>query len=156
MFTQKPATLFKTLSALSLFLTVIFGLGYYVFSQVHKISQLLPVSSQDLPHKNPESKALFYHSIGRLSRDQDLSHQQVQEKSQYTLEIKTLDDQKEAEKTLNELEKIGLKAYYTPLQTHGKVVFKVRQGLYSDLTHVEQAKVVLKNEKHIDSQVIKL
>lgn len=99
----------------------------------------------------------FYRHVGatspKLSEPRQASATFV---DKYTLELKVVTLQNEAERVVNDLAKQGIKAYYTPFQSHGKVFYRIRQGLYASLETAEAQAKQLKLAKDLPVTVIKL
>ncbi len=77
-------------------------------------------------------------------------------KVSYTLEIKVATSKEEAEQLIDLLKEQGVDAYYTPLTRSGKVVYRVRRGMYTKAKDATRAMVALKSEHNLATRVVKL
>lgn len=77
-------------------------------------------------------------------------------KVSYTLEIKVASSKDEAEQLIDLLKEQGVDAYYTPLTRAGKVVYRVRRGIFSRQKDAAQASLALKNDHNLTTKVVKL
>ncbi len=108
---------------------------------------------------DPEASArhTFYRHIGatssKVSKAQEIPASFI---DKYTLELKVVTRQEDAERVVNDLAKQGVKAYYTPFQSHGKVFYRIRQGLYGSLETAEAQAKQLKLARGLPVTVIKL
>lgn len=107
---------------------------------------------------NAGESTFFYQTIGRApaSFHMDEGEKPASPKVSYTLEIKVAKSQEEAEKIIDMLHNMGIEAYYTPLTRAGKVVFRVRRGIFSNRKLAQKAALALKQGKQIAAKVTKL
>jgi len=75
------------------------------------------------------AERLFYTVIGQTPGDsEDKAPETMQ--VQYTLEISEAPSEREAIKIVWDLKKKGIEAFFTPLNRAGRVVYRVRNGIY--------------------------
>ncbi len=91
--------------------------------------------------KAPSS--VFYRSIGDSTPVAGESGGTSTGSGGYTVEIGVTHKETEAKRMVEEFAKLGVDAYYTPLHFHGKVVFRVRRGVYDDRATAEQEQSLL-------------
>ena len=76
----------------------------------------------------------FYKTIGQKPADaesaDDNHHVKVASVSGYTVEFSAPTQQRDAEKLVDSLKTKGITAYYTPLSDGGRIIYRVRKGLY--------------------------
>lgn len=102
----------------------------------------------------PETKPWFYQSIGNAPLAMHQENQDIQ--NSYTLEIQVAETKTEAEQVVDELGKIGIKAYYTPLARQGRVVYRIRQGIFANEQTAEKASIALRAQQQVSNRVIRL
>lgn len=117
-------------------------------------------SSADSTQSASNSQGLvFYKDIGHAA---DGQHQPTDTPladhltEQYTLELKHFSSQSDAEKELERLAKLGIDAYFTPVISDGKVLYRVRRGIYPSQVMANRAAQDLKKMSRIESTVVKL
>ena len=101
---------------------------------------------------------LFYKSIGSIS-SKDLnriSGRDAQMGQRYTLEIRMTKSRREAEAIVDQLAEQGVQAYYTPLQRNGRVVYRVRRGIYTSMKLAKRAATELKIRKKLNVRIVQL
>ncbi len=109
-----------------------------------------------VPAPIPGSQDIFYKAIGTapplngIADDSD--DEQINEL--YSLEVKTVNSRREAEKSLAELAKSGAVAYYTPVQIEGKVYYKVRMGSFQNKDEAEKNSALILAKTQIQSKVV--
>ncbi len=77
-------------------------------------------------------------------------------KLSYTLEIKVATSKEEAEQLIDLLHDQGVDAYYTPMTRAGKVVYRVRRGIFKRQQDANRAMASLKSEHNLTTRVVKL
>ncbi len=77
-------------------------------------------------------------------------------KVSYTLELKVATSKEEAEQLIDLLKAQGVDAYYTPLTRSGKVVYRVRRGIFTKAKDANRAMIALKDEHNLTTRVVKL
>lgn len=118
------------------------------------ISHVSPVAppAAGAPQSGSE---FFYDSIGQGERLEEKATA-GDGRASYTLEIKVANSKEEAEKTIDSLRGLGVEAYYTPLARQGKVVYRVRRGIFTNQKEATRAAVALKEERKVAASVVKL
>jgi hypothetical protein len=95
--------------------------------------QLITDSSSE---KGAAQGGFFYKSLGQTpvnaSESDDSSVIKVATASGYTVEISAPTLQRDAEQLVDSLKTKGITAYYTPLSDKGRIIYRVRKGLYPD------------------------
>lgn len=101
--------------------------------------------------------AFFYKSLGKTPEgfEEKAGGRRIA-RVNYTLEIKVADSRKEAEKVIDMLSDLGVEAYYTPLSRKGRVVYRVRSGVFQSKKTAEKASLALRGQKQVANRVIKL
>jgi hypothetical protein len=78
----------------------------------------------------------FYKSLGQTpvnnQESDDSNVVKVASASGYTVEFSAHPRQREAEQIVDSLRTKGITAYYTPLSDSGRIVYRVRKGLYTE------------------------
>lgn len=78
----------------------------------------------------------FYKSLGQTpvntEGSDDSNVVKVANASGYTVEFSAHTRQREAEQLVDSLKTKGITAYYTPLSDGGRIVYRVRKGLYTE------------------------
>jgi len=103
---------------------------------------------------SPE-KPVFYDQIGGASPAIQ-NKSPAAEVEKYTLELKLLHSKAETERYLDSLAKSGITAFYTPLQREGRVVFRVRRGLYDKLDEAKKDAENLRQAHNISAKAVRL
>ncbi len=104
------------------------------------------------------SGGFFYDAIGRTP-DQtrgSSSEQPGLPTANYTLELRVASTQQEAEQAVQSLQERGIEAYYTPLTRTGRVVYRVRRGIYSNEQEASRAAIALRDDHAVPADVVKL
>ena len=104
--------------------------------------------------KAKENKGVvFYKSVGQVGDIKD--NQTTALNNKYTVEILATTSSDEAEALVAKLKARNIEAFYTPLQHQAMVVYRVRQGIFSDQHQAQLAAKEL--QKHgISGKVIRL
>lgn len=97
---------------------------------------------------------VFYESIGHAPA----GFGQIESggKLSFTLEVDLTDKREEAERLIDTLKERGVDAYYTPLSRAGKVVYRVRHGIYPSREEAQTAQLTLKDQHKVATKVVKL
>jgi hypothetical protein len=110
-----------------------------------------------------DDAAFFYRAIGSAQPVDSASpvsaKRQINEQGElaaYTLEIKVATDLNQAEAVIGALKQVGIDAYYTPLARAGRVVYRVRQGIFNTPSDAKQAAIALQQMAKVDATVVKL
>jgi hypothetical protein len=106
---------------------------------------------------NTSDESVFYKTIGLAPPLNNLNKPGRDiSSSTFTLEIKVAEQKKEAEKIIDMLSGMGVKAYYTPLNRGGKIVYRVRHGIFTSAAKAKKASAKLRRSNQVDSTVNKL
>ena len=106
--------------------------------------------------------SFFYQSIGHAGTPTDdtppatTNTAEIKEKTLYTLEFKVSERREDAESMVATLHDQGLDAYYTPLSNGGRVVYRVRQGLFNDSNTAKSAAIALRQQRNVTATIVKL
>jgi septal ring-binding cell division protein DamX len=102
--------------------------------------------------------ALFYSTIGQggVETGDAPDARPGASRSSYTLEIKVAKSREEAEELIDSLHLAGIDAYYTPLSRAGRVVYRVRRGIYTNQSEATKAAGALAQGAKIKAKVVKL
>ena len=119
-----------------------------------KPAETMPDSRADIP-QNPEAD-WFYDSIGQGSQLTTSVKPAVKAENSYTLEIKLANSREEAEKIIGMLAKMDVQAYYTPVSRGGRVVYRVRRGLFPNKSLARKAAKKLRSQKNLATKVVVL
>ncbi|MBP9707043.1 MAG: SPOR domain-containing protein [Oligoflexales bacterium] len=84
-------------------------------------------------------RQLFYSTIGHDSTESIAEVPISPPNNQFTIEIATFVKLADAEKLVASLSKQGISAYYSPYNTGGHVIYKVRSGHFQNLDSAESA-----------------
>jgi hypothetical protein len=117
------------------------------------------VMGEDPSHSSSSPMAgreVFYKSLGATPADSDAPKDEAIDNEQFTLEIKVATTRDEAEKTLQLLEGLGITAWYTPLQRHGRVVYRIRRGVFPSQEQARLALQDLKTSQKVDAKIVRL
>ena len=103
----------------------------------------------------------YYHEIGHTPVHHTESVGSIEDnnskaKVQFTLEISTVASRDEALDLLKTLKEKHVTAYYTPIQVHNKILYRVRKGLFDSLNAAQAAQKELLASKGIKSLTIEL
>ena len=74
----------------------------------------------------------------------------------FTIELMVFDQRDLAESTVASMQAQGLDAYYTPLNHGGRVVYRVRRGLYPTQDEAQKAALALRQQGQGGAAVVKL
>jgi septal ring-binding cell division protein DamX len=106
-------------------------------------------------------EAFFYDVIGQAPADFEAPGERgavkgPHTKVSYTLELKVATSREEAEQLIDLLKDQGVDAYYTPLTRAGRVVYRVRRGIFTRAKDAKRAMIALKDEHNLSTKVVKL
>lgn len=130
-----------------LFLTSISLLGWYAVDYINSTKDFVIQSSS-----TPQEPGFFYQSVGATPQEPESPKKPKNLKS-YTLEIKVVDNQQDAIRTIEMLASKGIEAFYTPLQQGGRVIYRIRKGIYPKPSLARKAAKELKNKAKVSSKV---
>jgi len=77
-------------------------------------------------------------------------------KDSFTLEIKVASSREEAEHIIDDLHAQGVEAYYTPLTRSGRLVYRIRQGLFANQKDADLAAIAVQKRYALTAKVVKL
>jgi len=140
------------LTLVTLLLLVALGFYFYLkFSSVGKMNRA-----------SKKSAELPYAKVGDSAPKSEVNEQKVppprdSTRDQFTLEVQAFSTRSEADSLVESLASRSINAYYTPLQTaDGRVIYRVRLGLFPSLAMAEKVSVQIRKEQNITNQVVKL
>ena len=140
--------IFKILLAFAIFSSILITLNKF-------FSKNIISKDKENPLTQSQEQTLFYKTIGQYKSPQK-NNQHIKLENQYTLEFDIQNSQKEALELIDHLAKKGVTAYYTPLQKNGKVIYRVRKGVFANMKEAKSIAQKMKNKQKISSKVIKL
>lgn len=114
----------------------------------------------------PVDKPFFYNSVGHAPAadgEGDAAMPPLEpgmaghlSDGSYTLELKISANRGEAEQMVDEYRDLGVEAYYTPLARAGKVLYRIRRGIYPSRRAAERAAVDLRQRQAVEAKVVQL
>lgn len=104
--------------------------------------------------KTKVSSSVFYRTLGGEEKTKGQRNSPSQELG-FTVELGVVRRESEARKMIDDFSKVGIEAYYTPLQQKGHVIFRVRRGVFDHEDAAEAERVSLET-KNIKGAVRKL
>lgn len=127
--------------------------------KIHKSKEL--ANSAATGSTGDTQEAFFYDVVGRAPADfgPEAGEPEVKgphPKVSFTLELKVATSKDEAEQFIDLLKEQGIEAYYTPLTRAGKVVYRVRRGIFTNEKVAVKAVTALKTQHNLDARVVKL
>jgi cell division septation protein DedD len=104
------------------------------------------------------TQQLFYKSIGQTSPalEKKTPAAQTTFSHKFTIELKVVNKREEAEALISKLEKQGIKAYFTPFNSRGRVFYRVRQGIYTTEASAQQFAAKLRTAQNLPVTVVRL
>lgn len=149
----------RLLLALAVFLAGISGGAYWLL--VKRSGSISNKANKSEVSTKPEgTDAFFYGSIGSSDGDTEVDAPAPAKnspgKSSFTLELKVTNNRAEAESLIDSLSSKGVDAYYTPLSRAGRVVYRVRRGMFTNKKDADKAAAQFKVATALDAKVIKL
>jgi len=153
-----PSTL-RLILALTIFITAVLG---SVFFAVGRPSSRIPVKNQRSTAAKDNGAtadaAFFYTSVGHAPA---AFHRTTGEgstlgKDSFTLEIQVASSREEAEHIIDGLHAQGVEAYYTPLARSGRLVYRIRQGLFANQKDADLAALDVQKRYALTAKVVKL
>ena len=124
-----------------------------------KLLQLVraTTTTKDSAERSAGDRAIFYSSLGATPADASQAASDAAEIApQYTIEVKIAKSRDEAEAELRRLANLGITAYYTPLQRQGRVVYRVRRGVFKELPDAELAAREMTTNLKVSAKVVRL
>ena len=147
----KSPSILKILASGFLFLTVLSIGSWFGFKTLQDNK---PIIGQKPEVSNDDSvKAkTFYNSIGNAPKVKkpNFTKNKAFNKPQYTIDLKIVSTEYDANKILKILSKRGIQSFYTPFRQNGKVYYKVRSGYFS--TKKKALTSARKIQKHVKLQ----
>lgn len=99
---------------------------------------------------------LFYKSIGLAPQGFGGAVETEPLPARYTLEISSKQSQAEAEKVVEDLSAQGIEAFFTPLAREGRVLYRIRTGVFNDPTTAQSAQQALLKRHQVEAAVARL
>lgn len=129
--------------------------------KINKSKALSRVAASASGTSEATREAFFYDVVGQAPADfagdaETDVPKGPHPKVSYTLEVKLATSKEEAEQLIDLLKEQGVDAYYTPLTRSGKVVYRVRRGIFTKVKDATQAMVALKAEHNLNTRIVKL
>lgn len=110
-------------------------------------------------HSAEQPEPLFYKRLGTSPASVQTSPPAKGQRTTgdgFTLEIKITETRDEAEQLIDRLRQKGVDAYYTPIAIRGRVQYRVRYGMYTDMESAGAASRKISQAHDIKNKVIKL
>lgn len=145
--------------ALTSFVSVLALLIYFGFEKKYQSTGIKQIKKNSASmNRQGDTNHLFYKSIGKTTANVNARNLTKRSKisNKYTLEFKVFNQSRAAEEFVDSLNHRGIEAYYTPFQRNGKVIFRVRRGVFSSKQTAEKAAIALRQKSKVNSRVIKL
>jgi hypothetical protein len=154
----------RLLLALFVFLAGVSGGAYWLLVKRGKSAHHGAVNQGEALNKSEASGSdqFFYGAIGGGDEGELVAAPAAAEAGKpegrvsYTLELLVTTDRAEAEALIDQLKAKGVEAYYTPLSRAGRVVYRVRRGMFTNRKDADRAAGQLKLAAAHDAKVIKL
>lgn len=153
----------RLLLALAVFLAGLSGGAYWLLAKRGANSSNKANKSEVSGKSGGGSDAFFYGAIGAGEGDGEVETQAEGDggrkgggKATFTLELKVTGDRTAAEALIDELQGRGVEAYYTPLSRAGRVVYRVRRGMFTNKKDADKAAAQFKVATALEAKVIKL
>lgn len=122
--------------AVDLALLIALG-GVALTATVIFVKRLSPLARQVITGATVEESdgpPLFYSVIGRTPAEFVSTQTSAAASAQFTVEIGQAKTQEEASAAIAKLQAGGIEAFYTPLNRGGRVIYRIRNGVYADET----------------------
>lgn len=142
------------------------GAAIFFFSALGVVAFLSLGGRFDLSRFRPPAKNIstenidevqpFYTSIGTSRFENHLRGDAAALRPTFTLEFSVFSNKSEAENMIDKLAKLGVDGYYTPFQREGRVLFRVRKGVYPNEQLALKAADDLLRVKSIDAKIVRL
>ncbi|SMF79407.1 SPOR domain-containing protein [Pseudobacteriovorax antillogorgiicola] len=126
----------------------------FFFSMSYFIDEATSHGTLSLAPPPQVHEPLFYFEIG-TTPDSDLPAA-LPATPQYTVELSSSQNEKEAQRLVKKLSMEGVEAFYTPLNQRGHVVYRVRSGIYNSREQALKQASFLAREYRIKGQVERL
>jgi hypothetical protein len=112
-------------------------------------------------HAGTEPESLFYKTIGDSPAlaDQDSAGNGNQDglpENKFTIEIAKMTSREQAESMIKSLAQRGLDAYYTPLLKDGRVIYRVRYGMFDTESNAKSAMKSLQTKLGLKTTVSRM
>lgn len=154
----------KTIGIISILIVIVF-FGSFATSRLRRklqekqtLSQSIPsdVQQERLKTVSETPKAVFYSSVGGSSPLESATQVPERISRRYTIELGTLESQKDAESLLLNLKSKGIDGFYTPTRRGGQVYYHVRLGLFTNQDEAEQNLKKIATRVNLQGRVAKL
>ena len=134
-----------------MFFTSLFATVFFIYKS--------PVASFRKPSivkEAPKVSPLFYETIGSASYEVNFPAEKLPLPEQYTVELGVATSQNQALQLMNELSGKGVKAYYTPYHDQGRVVYRIRKGVFASRKQAEKELEKLAEKKLSYQKIVAL
>jgi hypothetical protein len=152
-----PFSIGRMISAVAMFIIALAAISFTVSEFLKKGGHFVVSSRGDAI--GDRGQPLFYRSIGQTRQDAQTgarSGKSALLAKSYTLEIDNSPSIASAEEFLRKLSKLRVEAYYTPVQRDGRVIYRIRTGIYQSKIMADQASAKLLKDQNINTKVTKL
>ncbi|MCX6108026.1 MAG: SPOR domain-containing protein [Proteobacteria bacterium] len=155
---QAPSSV-RLIVALTTFVTVLLGAVFLLVGRpVPKVARPDAAAAEDKAASSEAQAAFFYTSVGHAPATLHAKSGDAEQsgKDSFTLEIKVATERDEAERIIDGLHEQGVEAYYTPLARSGRVVYRIRQGLFANQKDADRAAIAVQQRYALATRVVKL
>jgi cell division septation protein DedD len=141
-------------------LTVVIRTAWILSAYEHKSDASSSARESDhvAEMANGDSNALEDVYYKRIGSSPKANHRKAKDAiaEGFTLEISMSNSRKAAETVVNKLAQKGVRAFYTPLTRQGKVIYRVRLGIFHDRSEAAFAAKKLFGQHQVKSRVAQL
>lgn len=145
----------KTILIIVTFVVAVPTVTFIMARISHKKTLASNAKSLEVTSKKTATNPLFYDSIGSSNPEAALTNAS-QRVVRYTVNVRTVRTQEEAERILANLTSVGLVGYYTPVRQKDHVLYHVRLGIYPDEREATNTLATLQRKAKIAGSVAKL
>ena len=115
--------------------------GIFILLQKQSLDFRAPLAQTKKSVPLRDDDAFFYQSLGngteKSGSGPEAAPAPLVQPAGFTVELGAFLHQAEAEKLLDRLKAKGIDTYYTPLSDGGRIVYRVRKGLFPDAASAE-------------------
>lgn len=144
----------RMIVALCVFLGAVGAAAWYLAGGSHEADKVNE-NKEKVAAAEAEAPGFFYKAIGQAP-EAPVTAPAGDGKTSYTLELAVESSREAAEARVEGLRAKGVEAYYTPLSREGKVVFRVRRGIFPTHKEASRAAVALKKQHELSADIVKL
>jgi cell division septation protein DedD len=121
----------------------------------HKLNE--KIKERRTADKNPPEKLFFYNSIGATPALENSKEIKFDKSKKFTIEVGYTKTRRGAAKVVDRLNLNGFPVFMTPVQLkNGRVIYKVRMGLFADSRKAKLASSVLRKRTKYKGKLVSL